>query len=137
MITNKHDSEDKTFKNLQLLTITLIFFIMGLFYGEVSFDIHNASKMIGGLATVVSLALGTKIFAAAVRRRLPLIAVTVFSIWIGNFALAIGIYSVELVDIILSVSTILAMVVMYKHLDLKNEKLITRSGKNNGRNEQN
>jgi uncharacterized membrane protein YoaK (UPF0700 family) len=117
---------DKMFDIIKYISLAVLFFIVGIFIGEISAAVHDPSRiamLAAGISTVLSIVLGVKVFAATLRRRYYLVSSTVFMIWAANLSFSLGMFSASVIDILYNVATILMMIVIYKTYSLDQDKL--------------
>ena len=119
-------SQEKIYDTIKYVSLGLLFFLIGIFMGEVSEiaqDPSRFAKLVAGISTVLSIVLGVKVFAATVRRKHYLIASTVFMIWIANLSFSFGVFTTSIVDIFYNIATIMMMIAIYKTYSLDEDKL--------------
>lgn len=101
-------------KNIIFSTIILIFFMVGLLFGEVTTDFSRIAIMTGGLATVISLVLGVRILTNSIKMKNVLLMTTVLAIWFANLSYSLLLFSTPIIDTFYNVATVLVMIVLYK-----------------------
>lgn len=103
---------------------SMVAILLGLFVGEVSFDINRLAQMTGMLATIFAIVLGTKVLITAWKARELLVIVSVLTIWVANLTYTFEMIAMPINDTLFDVATIVTMLVFCKYV---NEHLKCRS----------
>ena len=111
--TIKHKHYDiHNIDKLILLTLLMVLFSLGIFFGELFTDIDRISKMIGGISTAISVVIGLKIISSAIKKSKWLLSSSIAFIVIANVS-----YTIEVENVITylfyNISTILTMILLY------------------------
>jgi hypothetical protein len=113
---------NKFYEEASIAILSIFAVVVGLIAGQAIFDFTKLSIWIGHLVTLLTFFLGPRILYISWKDKELVLLVTVLIIWVANVLFSLNIDASPAVDILFSISTFMALVVMFKYSNICHER---------------